>query len=41
VARKRTAQPVEIEAIYRNRLPAFVLSVTAVLGDGQEALDVV
>jgi RNA polymerase sigma-70 factor, ECF subfamily len=41
VARKRTAQPVEIEAIYRDRFPAFVLSVTAVLGDGQEALDVV
>jgi RNA polymerase sigma-70 factor (ECF subfamily) len=41
VARKRTAQPIEIEAIYRDRFPAFVLSVTAVLGDGQEALDIV
>lgn len=31
----------EIEAIYRARFRAFLLSVTALLGDGEAALDVV
>jgi len=38
---RRNAQPAEIEALYRTRFPAFLLSVTALLGDGDEALDVV
>jgi len=41
VARKSSVQPADIEAIYRDRFPVFVLSITAVLNDGQEALDVV
>jgi RNA polymerase sigma-70 factor (ECF subfamily) len=41
VARKPSVQPADIEAIYRDRFPVFVLSITAVLNDGQEALDVV
>ena len=35
------ATPREIEAIYRRRFRAFLLSVTALLGDGEAALDVV
>jgi RNA polymerase sigma-70 factor (ECF subfamily) len=36
-----SVQSAEIEAIYRDRFPVFVRSITAVLNDGQEALDVV
>jgi RNA polymerase sigma factor (sigma-70 family) len=35
------ATSAEIEAIYRKRSRAFLFSVTALLGDGEEALDVV
>lgn len=35
------AAPAEIEAIYRKRFRAFLFSVTALLGDGDAALDVV
>ena len=35
------AQASEIEALYRKRFRAFVLTVTALVGDGDEALDVV
>jgi RNA polymerase sigma factor (sigma-70 family) len=35
------ATSAEIEAIYRKRFRAFLFSVTALLGDGEEALDVV
>jgi RNA polymerase sigma factor (sigma-70 family) len=35
------ATSAEIEAIYRNRFRAFLLSVTALLGDGETALDAV
>jgi RNA polymerase sigma factor (sigma-70 family) len=35
------ASPAEIEAIYRERFRAFLFSVTALLGDGEAALDVV
>jgi DNA-directed RNA polymerase specialized sigma24 family protein len=37
----RTAWPEHIEAIYRERFAAFVLSVTALLGNGEDALDTV
>ena len=37
----RGAEPIELEALYRMRFRAFLLSVTALLGDGEEALDVV
>jgi RNA polymerase sigma-70 factor (ECF subfamily) len=35
------AQPDEIEALYRKRFRAFLLSATALLGDGESALDAV
>jgi RNA polymerase sigma factor (sigma-70 family) len=35
------ASPAAIEAIYRERFRAFLFSVTALLGDGEAALDVV
>ena len=35
------AAPAEIEAIYRERFRAFLFGVTALLGDGEAALDVV
>jgi RNA polymerase sigma-70 factor (ECF subfamily) len=35
------AHPAELEALYRDRFRAFLLSVTALLRDGEEALDVV
>jgi RNA polymerase sigma-70 factor (ECF subfamily) len=35
------ASSAEIEAIYRTRFRAFLFSVTALLGDGEAALDVV
>ena len=35
------ATPAEIEAIYRERFRAFLLSATALLGDGDAALEVV
>ena len=35
------AKPTDIEALYRRRFRAFLLSVTAILGDGDAALDVV
>jgi RNA polymerase sigma factor (sigma-70 family) len=38
---RRGAEPRELEALYRERFRAFLLSVTALLGDGDEALDVV
>jgi RNA polymerase sigma factor (sigma-70 family) len=38
---RRGAEPTELEALYRTRFRAFLLSVTALLGDGEEALDVV
>jgi RNA polymerase sigma-70 factor (ECF subfamily) len=41
MTRTRGARAAEIEAIYRDRFPVFVMSITAVLRDGQEALDVV
>ena len=41
MARKPCIQSSEIEAIYADRFAVFVRSVTAVLSDGQEALDVV
>lgn len=41
MVRTRGARAAEIEAIYRDRFPVFVMSITAVLRDGQEALDVV
>lgn len=37
----RTARPAHIEAIYRERFAAFVLSVTALLGNAEDALDTV
>ena len=37
----RGVRPSEIEAIYRNRFRVFVLSATAMLGNGEEALDAV
>jgi RNA polymerase sigma factor (sigma-70 family) len=37
----RGAEPNELELLYRTRFRAFLLSVTALLGDGEEALDVV
>ncbi len=39
--KRRGAQRADIEALYRERFRAFVLSVTAMLGDGEAALDVV
>lgn len=39
--RRSGATAAEIEAIYRERFRAFLLSVMAVLGDGELALDVV
>lgn len=39
--KRNGAQPAEIEALYRSRFRAFLLSVTAILGDGNDALDVV
>jgi RNA polymerase sigma factor (sigma-70 family) len=39
--RDNGAQSAEIEAIYRERFRAFLFSVTALLGDGEAALDVV
>src|SRR6266542_1713840 len=41
VTRNRNVRPADIEAIYRDRFRVFVLSATAVLNDGEEALDVV
>jgi len=41
VARKPSVQSSDIEAIYTDRFAVFVRSITAVLNDGQEALDVV
>jgi RNA polymerase sigma factor (sigma-70 family) len=41
MVRARGARAAEIEAIYRDRFTVFVLSITAVLRDGEEALDVV
>jgi RNA polymerase sigma factor (sigma-70 family) len=38
---RRGADPTELETLYRERFRAFLLSVTALLGDGEEALDVV
>jgi RNA polymerase sigma factor (sigma-70 family) len=35
------ATPAAIEGLYRERFPAFLLSVTALLRDGEAALDVV
>ena len=35
------AEPRELETLYRERFRAFLLSVTALLGNGDEALDVV
>ncbi len=35
------ATPAEIEAIYRERFRAFLLSATALLGDGDAGLEVV
>lgn len=37
----RGVHPSEIEALYRSRFRVFVLSATAMLGDGEEALDAV
>lgn len=37
----RTVSPAEIEAIYRERFAAFVLSVMALLGNGEDARDAV
>jgi RNA polymerase sigma factor (sigma-70 family) len=37
----KDASSAEIEAIYRRRFRAFLFSVTALLGDGEAALDVV
>jgi predicted RNA polymerase sigma factor len=37
----RGATSAEIEAVYRTRFRAFVLSMTAFLGDGDAALDAV
>jgi RNA polymerase sigma factor (sigma-70 family) len=37
----RDGRSAEIEALYRKRFRAFLLSATAVLGDGEAALDVV
>jgi RNA polymerase sigma-70 factor (ECF subfamily) len=37
----RTVRPAHIEAIYRKRFGAFVFSVTALLGSGDDALDAV
>jgi RNA polymerase sigma-70 factor (ECF subfamily) len=39
--RTNGAEPAEVEAIYRDRCRAFLLAVTAFLGDGEAALDVV
>jgi RNA polymerase sigma factor (sigma-70 family) len=41
MARTGRVRSAEIEAIYRDRFPAFVLSATAILGDGEKALDAV
>lgn len=41
VARRRGAQRADIEAIYRDRFRAFVISATVLLRDGESALDVV
>jgi DNA-directed RNA polymerase specialized sigma24 family protein len=38
---RRGAERNELELLYRTRFRAFLLSVTALLGDGEEALDVV
>ena len=38
---RRGAEPRELEALYCERFRAFLLSVTALLGNGDEALDVV
>jgi RNA polymerase sigma factor (sigma-70 family) len=38
---RRGAEPKDLEELYRTRFRAFLLSVTALLGDGEEALDVV
>jgi RNA polymerase sigma factor (sigma-70 family) len=37
----RGATSAEIEAVYRTRFRAFLLSVTALLGDGEAALDAI
>jgi RNA polymerase sigma factor (sigma-70 family) len=37
----RSARRAEIESIYRDRFHLFALSATAILGDGEEALDAV
>ena len=39
--RSKGATQAEIEAIYRDRFRAFLFGVTALLGDGEAALDVV
>jgi RNA polymerase sigma-70 factor (ECF subfamily) len=39
--RRRGATEAEIEALYRARFPAFLFSVTALLSDGEAALDTV
>jgi RNA polymerase sigma-70 factor (ECF subfamily) len=39
--RTKGATAAEIEAIYRDRAPAFLFSVTALLRDGDAALDVI
>jgi RNA polymerase sigma factor (sigma-70 family) len=39
--RRRGVAPAEIEKLYRERFRSFVLPVTAMLGDGDAALDVV
>jgi RNA polymerase sigma-70 factor (ECF subfamily) len=39
--RSNGATPAEIEAVYRGRFRTFLFSVTAFLGDGEAALDVV
>jgi RNA polymerase sigma factor (sigma-70 family) len=39
--RSSGAEPAEIETIYRDRCRAFLFAVTAFLGDGDAALDVV
>src|SRR5438105_13336180 len=38
---RRTPRPEEIEGIYRKRFAAFALSATALLGNGEDALDAV
>jgi DNA-directed RNA polymerase specialized sigma24 family protein len=38
---RRGAERNELELLYRTRFRAFLLSVTALLGDGEEARDVV